>query len=134
MRPPEEAKAKLVRQWIDKAEADLRAAQTLFANEPSLTSPVGFHAQQASEKYLKAFLVEHQVDFPKTHDLDKLKKLVAKVDRSLAESLPDLYDLTDYGVDVRYPGDLPELSLEDAHDAVDLAGEVRDAILKALKK
>jgi HEPN domain-containing protein len=25
----------------------------------------GFHAQQAAEKYIKAFLVRHQVEFPK---------------------------------------------------------------------
>jgi len=46
---------------------------------------VGFHAQQAAEKFIKAFLVRHQIEFPKTHDIGLLRQLVARVEaRSLS--------------------------------------------------
>jgi hypothetical protein len=41
--------------------------------------------------------------------------------------------LTDYGVDVRYPGDLPQLDADDAERAVGCAVEVRDAITSRLE-
>lgn len=56
MRPPEEVKRDLVRQWVSKAEGDLKAAGALFSQETPVLSAVGFHARQAAEKYLKAFL------------------------------------------------------------------------------
>ena len=37
-----------------------------------------------------------------------------------------------YGVETRYPADLPELTLTQARTAVDLAAEVQDAVGKAL--
>jgi hypothetical protein len=46
-----------------------------------------FPCQQAAEKYLKAFLVRHQVEFPNTHDIARLIDRVAIADPSLAELL-----------------------------------------------
>ena len=40
--------------------------------------------------------------------------------------------LTAYGVEVRYPADTPELSEQEARDAMDLAENVRDAIAGTL--
>lgn len=75
MRPPEEVKGDLVRQWFSKAEEDLNAAKALLSCELSLLSAVGFHSQQAAEKYLKAFLIFRQTEFPKTHDIGQRMKL-----------------------------------------------------------
>ena len=45
----------VVRQWLDKAEGDLRAAvQILKMQEDCPYETVGFHAQQCAEKHLKA--------------------------------------------------------------------------------
>ena len=38
-----------------------------------------------------------------------------------------------YRVEVRYPGDQPEPNLEEAHEAIELARKVRDAIRDILK-
>mgnify|MGYP000307964815 CR=1 FL=1 len=46
------------------------------------TSTICFHAQQAVEKYLKAFLILHDIDFPRTHDVDYLLLECRKIDRS----------------------------------------------------
>jgi HEPN domain-containing protein len=131
-KPPDQVREEFVRQWLLKAEEDLNVAKSLAAYKVSFPSPVCFHAQQAAEKYLKAFLTRHQVEFPKTHDIGELLDLVAPVDEKLAESLRDTIVLTNYGVDVRYPGDLPQVTQNDAQQAVELAEKVRGSILKSL--
>lgn len=63
------------RQWLDLADTDLRAAETLCEDE-SLTRAVAFHCQQAVEKALKAFLEEKGLPLVKTHDLRRLLGMV----------------------------------------------------------
>jgi HEPN domain-containing protein len=72
-----------VRQWIKKAEGDLRSAQLLLAADPPEPDAVAFHAQQAVEKYLKAYLVHLGIDPPRTHDLITLFDLIAPHDDNL---------------------------------------------------
>ncbi len=68
----------VVRDWIGKAENDLKtAAHTLELGEDCPTDTVSFHAQQCIEKYVKAMLVHEAIDFPKTHDLERLIALLA---------------------------------------------------------
>lgn len=134
MVPPEEVSRELVREWLRKAEEDFEVAEYLVSHDQPYFGTIGFHAQQAAEKYIKAFLVHHEVEFPKTHDLDKLLDLMATVAPSLAESLRDMTVLSVYGVEIRYPADIPEMSLVDAETAVELAGRVRDAVRNALKQ
>lgn len=131
MRPPEEIKKELLNQWLSKADEDFWAAEQLM-EECRFPGVVGFHAQQAAEKYLKAFLTWHQVEFPKTHDIGKLLDLVSTVNDILASSLQDANILSVYGVDIRYPGDIPELTIQEAEKTVTLAEKVRDAIKAAL--
>ena len=53
MRPREVVMLDLVRQWLAKAEDDLAVAAHLVDVGNPYLSAVGFHAQQASEKFLK---------------------------------------------------------------------------------
>lgn len=57
----------LLRQWIEKADADLEVAQRIAAEAADngrIREIVGFHCQQAAEKYLKALLTRYQIEFP----------------------------------------------------------------------
>ena len=128
MRPREVVIRELVRQWLAKAEEDLRVAEHLAGQEPRYLNSICFHSQQAVEKYLKAWLVRHQVEFPKTHDLGRLLSLVGTVDGGLASALDETTALNPYGVESRYPTDLPELTADDARVAVALASRVRAAV------
>jgi HEPN domain-containing protein len=132
MKPPDKIRDEFVRQWLLKAEEDVNAAKSLITYGMTFLTTVCFHSQQAAEKYLKAFLTYHQVEFPKTHDIDELLDLVAGVNKKLAESLRDTIVLTNYGVDVRYPGDLPDVSSKEAQQAIQLAEKVRDSVLGLL--
>lgn len=62
-----------------------------------------YHAQQSVEKAIKAYLTHHQVRFPKTHDIEDLVDLVAKVDPKLAKKLRAGERLTKYAIEYRYP-------------------------------
>lgn len=134
MRPPEEVRRELVRQWRDKAEQDMKAAEILVAAEPPFRSAACFHAQQAAEKYLKAFLTHHQIEFPKTHAIEELLELARPRSADLALQLKDAASLSPYGVDVRCPGDAPEPDLDEARKAIELARKVRDTVLSTLGK
>lgn len=58
--------AAVVREWLEKGEEDLEAADYLLTmREGFPTRIVSFHAQQCIEKYLKAFLVFRGVVFRK---------------------------------------------------------------------
>jgi HEPN domain-containing protein len=54
---------------LEKARGDLAAAQLLAADERQADHVVGFHAQQAVEKSIKAVLAIREVEIPLTHDL-----------------------------------------------------------------
>jgi HEPN domain-containing protein len=133
MKPPEERKRELVSQWLTKADRDFVAAQILLQSDPFVLAIVGFLAQQAAEKYLKAYLVWKQIEFPKTHNIGALLVLISKANEELAAELMPARILSDYAVESRYPGDLPELSKEDASAAIKLSESVRDVIRTALK-
>ena len=133
MRTPEQVKWDFVQQWLDKARKDLAAAEVLLKEEFGDYENVGFHAQQAAEKFIKAFLVRHQVEFPKSHDVALLRQLVARVDSKLAEKLATADALTPYGVEFRYPGDLPSVSRDEGETALRLAQETRALIMESLR-
>jgi len=89
------------------------------------------HSRQP-KKYLKAFLVWHQIEFPKTHDIGKLITLAADVDVDLPDALGEAETLTPFGVDLRYPGDYADVTSEDAQNALAVAKRVRDEIRNRL--
>ena len=132
MKSPEEVKREFVHQWLGKADSDLKAARHLLDGEAELSFGAAFHAQQAVEKFLKAVLVWHQVEFPKTHDIGRLVDLVEKADAALAGLIQDASALTPYGVDIRYPGDQPEPTVEQATKAVTVAERAGETILRHL--
>lgn len=132
MKPPEVIKTEFTREWVRKAESDFKTAAHLLKSSPDLAEGTSFHSQQAAEKYLKAFLVWHQIEFPKTHDIEALLKLAGKMDDKIPEILREAIILTPYGVDYRYPGEYPEVSRSDAERALRLADHVRAEVRSRL--
>jgi len=56
MRPPEQVKRELIQQWLTKAEEDFSVVEYLLSEDTAYLSAIGFHAQQAAEKFLKSLL------------------------------------------------------------------------------
>lgn len=123
----------IVRQWIEKAENDLIAAEHTLTLTPNCPFEiVCFHAQQCAEKYLKALLVARSIDFPKTHDLRLLNQLLP-ADIQLGLELTRLFVLNRYAIASRYPGDCEPFTREEAQQAVDTAKIVKAAVKPHLK-
>jgi len=132
MKAPEIVKEEFTRDWVRKAESDFKTAQHLCQSSPDFTEGVAFHSQQSAEKYLKAFLVWHQIEFPKTHNIEVLLGLAGKADDKIPEILQEAMVLTPYGVEFRYPGDYPEVTRTDAERALWIADRVRSEIRSRL--
>jgi len=131
MRQPDEEIRRLVAEWIAKANLDFDTVVRL-ADEERFRDVVAFHAQQAAEKYLKALLTRHQVEFPKTHVIRRLLILLHQIDPVLARQLDEASWLSPFGADIRYPGDRPETETGDELRARQLAQKVRDAVMAVL--
>lgn len=84
------------------AREDLAAAEALDRAERVSDAPVGFHAQQAVEKALKAAIANRDQDFPFTHDLGLLMQLCQDAGLELPADLADADRLTPYAAAVRY--------------------------------
>lgn len=62
-----------------------------------------------------------------------LRQLDARIDPRLAEKLAIADSLTPYGVEFRYPGDLPSVSRTEGEKALRAAEQARELIAKSLK-
>lgn len=76
------SKVDLVKNWMEKERWDLVTAQNGFAYAETFTDIICFHSKQAGEKYIKAYLVWHEINFPKTHSLEDLILLATQQEPS----------------------------------------------------
>jgi HEPN domain-containing protein len=113
------------REWMKKAEADYRGAQSLAREKAPLHDLVCFHCQQCAEKYLKALLEELAIAVAKTHELKKLLTALQPHHPTLTALKRGLNFLTPFAVETRYPGD--DASKRDAEAALRWAERVRTA-------
>ncbi len=112
-----------VREWLQKADGDLRTAQREFdATELPNYDAVCFHAQQCIEKLMKGVLIHHRIAPPKTHNLMQLYELLKPACPEVECSVEDLRYLTGVGVSSRYPGESADH--EDAEQALDVCGRL----------
>ncbi|HUT24761.1 MAG TPA: HEPN domain-containing protein [Sumerlaeia bacterium] len=125
MPQPDENLLAVVKQWLDRGEEDLGVAKELTEGGKPYFSAIGFHCQQAAEKFLKALLTYRQVRFPRTHDIARLLDLVATVDEDLAGTLADCVELTPFAVETRYPATASEVTWGDIRALLALAEEAR---------
>jgi len=135
MKPVDPEIVSLLHEWIEKAGADLEAAEQLapiVSDSARLREIVGFHCQQTVEKYLKALLTFYQIEFPKTHELERLLTLVGTANPEAADALRKTKWLGPFAVDVRYPGDAAEMLPGDEDRAIALALLARDVVRRIL--
>lgn len=120
----------LVSKWLLKAENDIKTIQCLLENDP-ITDSICFHAQQAAEKYLKAYLVSQEQTLPKTHDINTLLKQCIVIDKDFL-NLSNAVILTDYAVELRYPDDYYIPDLEEAIEAITIAKNIKTLVLSKI--
>ncbi|MCL2786192.1 MAG: HEPN domain-containing protein [Methanomassiliicoccaceae archaeon] len=84
-----------------RASEDLRVAKMIIDADDELSAHIGFNLQQFLEKTMKASLMEHDVKYPKTHDLAILLKLFPQ-EKISEEDKIFTYVLSQFAVESRY--------------------------------
>ena len=128
MRPEQE----LALQWIRKAEHDVLSAKAVVTSAYDITDVPCFLAQQTVEKSLKALLTWHGVSFGKTHDLLVLLAAAVTLEPSFGAERTLCEQLTGFAVEVRYPSDMSEPSLEETKRFVSEAQHVLNRVKRVL--
>ncbi len=116
--------------WFKKAESDLLVIKNNLAANEIPFDACCFHSQQAAEKYLKAYLVSKQINFPKTHDLLSLLNICIEINSSFNEIIEPAIRLADYAIAPRYPDAFDDLSIGDALNAQKDCIEIKEFILQ----
>ena len=109
---------------LRKAAQDEYAIHKLIDDPDAPDEIIGFHAQQAVEKMLKAILALHGIRYRKTHDLVELLDLMRDNSIPFSEHLENVRRLTPYATVFRY-----DEYLLDAGTSLD-----RNALLHHLKE
>jgi len=123
-------KADLVRSWLRKAQSDLVALDASL--NAGAFDAACFHAQQSSERHLKAYLIHVGVGFPFSHNLAKLVDLCSSKDESFRSLIPIVELLTPYAVELRYDEEFWP-SAEVAQEARSSALAVKEFVLNRLR-
>jgi HEPN domain-containing protein len=87
---------------LDKARGDSFALERLVDLPEAPLWILGFHAQQAVEKAMKAVLASRGIEYPSTHNLASLTTLLHDHGIALPPDSEQLPRLTPFGVAFRY--------------------------------
>lgn len=120
---------KEVDEWFLKADRDLDEAKFLFESNRPLEN-VAYFVHQSIEKYLKGFLVNNGWKLEKVHDLVKLVKEAARLDKSFERFIPAMEETTDFYIETRYP-----VGYEVEYTKEEIEKSIKDAIsIRAMVK
>lgn len=92
----------VARMLFEAATQDLAACSLLSSGTGIGDAVVGFHAQQAVEKSLKAVLSAKGIEFRRTHDLVTLLDLLQDNHVPMPPAADQLDELNPYAVEARY--------------------------------
>lgn len=118
---PSPESLELAQRLFRKGREDHEAFEILIASERAADAVVGFHAQQAVEKFTKAALVASDIDVPLTHDLRFLLDLATSRGLAVPDTVRASRWLTPWSVDFRYGDDV-----NDPFDRDGAVGTLRD--------
>lgn len=124
--------ADVARRLLSKARQDEVALAKLGDDPAVADETVGFHAQQAVEKALKAVLLSLDGRMRRTHDLERLFRAAAQRGGVLPCTVEDVADLTPFAVEYRY-GDLAD-DIEEPLDRNRIRKLVADLLTWAVAK
>ncbi len=87
---------------LHKAKGDEFTVEKLIPDPAAPDEVIGFHAQQAVEKLLKAVLAHFAVPYPRIHDLTELMDLLRENKISFPEHIEEIDRLTPFATVFRY--------------------------------
>lgn len=102
MSSPQREPAELAALLSRKASDDATAVSEFAGNQEISDEIIGFHAQQAIEKWLKALMASRDLAQLRTHDIDQLCRALETDGVELPFPRPRLAELTIFAVPLRY--------------------------------
>ena len=87
---------------LEKAAKDEYAMNRLIEDPQTADEIIGFHAQQAVEKMLKAVLSDRAIEYRWTHDLTELLDRLRDRDVLYPSELEEVVALTPFAAEFRY--------------------------------
>ncbi len=99
-------RAKLAKEWFVRGDHDLQSARLLL-NQGGPTDTIGVLIQQATEKYLKGYLIYNGWKLKKTHDLRGLIAEAVDYDPGFTDYQDFARKATAHYLENRYPPTLP---------------------------
>ncbi|MEW5804745.1 MAG: HEPN domain-containing protein [bacterium] len=109
--------------WLNRARSNLiRARQPKM--EGVFWEDLCFDAQQATEKALKAVLIDRGIQFRLVHDIAELLTYLEKNGLSLPEEICAAAALTNFAVEARYPGTAEPVTSEEFKEVLQTAEAV----------
>ena len=120
------------REWLTGADEELAAAERLLQTPPPLLSIAAYHAQQAGQNALSAFLAAHGIAFRSTPNLAELLRQCQAIDASFGQLSLAAERLTPYAARVRHAGRLRAPTSLEAEEALQLADDVVQLVHKRL--
>lgn len=92
----------LARLLMEKAAGDEKILLRLIDDEDIPDDGLGFHAQQAVEKRVKAVLARNSISYERTHNIAYLLKLLDSAGISKPDRADDLPNLSPWAAELRY--------------------------------
>jgi len=114
----------IVQSWLEHAKSDLMLGKVALHTKDVLPEDAAFHAQQCAEKALKALLFSLSIPFPKTHAIEVLLDLLKEAGLNIPENVDEAFELSQYAVQTRYPGEWEPVTKSEAKHSLDRAAFV----------
>ncbi len=124
----------VVKNWVIKAINDYKTAEKLI-NLPEneiITDTLCFHCQQFVEKLLKAYLILHNKEFKKVHDMEYLVKLCTDISKDFEWLNEAAKILSIYSVEIRYPDGFYIPTIKEAENCFELIQRVKSFLMPKL--
>ena len=110
--------------WLIRARSNLQLGKVALETAGVMPEDACFHAQQCAEKALKGLLTKLQIPFPRTHALDVLLDLLKNNGMIIPVTVDEAFELTEYAVQTRYPGEWEPVTKQEAQHALERAAIV----------
>lgn len=125
------ADKRIVEEWLLAAEKDLKIAREDIV-KPERREDVGFHCQQAAEKFLKAFIISNNLEFRTTHDLETLLNICLLQHKEFESVRRECEMLTPFYIGTRYPQFGEELTHEEVKEVLQYAEKIAEFVKERL--
>ena len=121
-----------VQAWLQKAANDLLSARILLGHDPPVLETACFHCSRLWRKCSKRFWFGKRVRFERVHSLTYLLDLCEGQDSRYTSIRDRAETLAPYAVEVRYPGEVREISHVEAAEALGTAELIWKFVLNLL--